>query len=699
MKLSQRLILFFILVSLIPLIAVGVFAFINFKEAMLQRTFDQLTSVRVVKTRQLESFFNDRYTDIEKFARSKEIIHLLELLQTNEYLGHEEELNEFKNAYLYQYFKNSGYYSELLLLTKNTSMAWSNGTNENNLPDTLNKILLSKPIEPGIVDFHHLSDKKIYKRLLFYTPVYNQNNKYLGLCVMTVPLDAINKIMLEKTPESGLGESGESYLVGSDFLMRSTSRFSDESVLSTEVKTEGSIEVLQGKIGTGIFPDYRGIKVLSSYEKLKIKGLDWAILVEMDYSEATIPISRTLNDIIFVSTLLIILIIGLSILISRSITNPITKLKNASILIGQGDFSQKVEKKSNDEIGALTESFNNMADQLQKKTSDLREREERLSHFYEATKDGIMLHKDGVPVLVNQALCELTGYSDSALMLLHMEDIIHCGTKFYEKKEESFEAIAVKSDKSTFPVEIQQSDIDFKGEKISACVIRDISPRKEMEEELRSEREQRLSALFDGQELERKRLSRDLHDGLGQRLIALKLHFESLSNAIPNSLDEQKIMLNSEIDITIDEVRQISGALNPPVLEEFGLDTATKNLCNSFSKNTGLRIYFDADGDLSQINDKQKTYLYRIVQEALNNVAKHAEASDINIQILKKSQSLLLMIEDNGKGFNTEDKHPPGNGLFNMRQRVILLQGKFNIESQAGKGTLISIHIPLKAKS
>ncbi|PLW91871.1 MAG: hypothetical protein C0592_13575 [Marinilabiliales bacterium] len=663
---------------------------------MLQRTFDQLTSVRVVKTRQIESFFHDRYFDIEKFASSSEIINLLGTLPENDHPEYEEKLNTFKEAYLYQYFKNCGYYSDLILYHGNRSMTWSNTEDPNFRPDTLHFILETEPDSSGVVDFHAEKHGEIYKQLIFYSPVYNDKNEYLGICVLTVPLDAINKIMLEKTPASGLGESGESYLIGSDFLMRSTSRFRDKSVLSTEVKTDGSLDVLTGNSGTGIFPDYRGIKVLSSYEKLNIKGLDWAILVEMDYNEATIPITRTQNDIIFISVLLIVVIVGLSFVISRGITNPIIKLKNASVLIGEGDFSQQVEKKSNDEIGALTESFNKMADQLQKQTSDLKEREERLSHFYEATKDGIMLHKEGVPVLVNQALCDMTGYSETALMLLDMQDIIHCGTKLLDKKEESFEATGVKSDKTTIPVEIQQSNIDFRGQTISACVIRDITLRKKMEAELQIEREQRLSALLDGQELERKRLSRDLHDGLGQRLIALKLHFENIANKLPNEALPQKEKLSNEIDFTIDEVRQISGALNPPVLEEFGLDIALKNLCNGFSKDSGIHVFFDSSGDISEVNYKQKTYLYRIVQEALNNILKHAKASEARIQLLKKTQSILLMIEDNGIGFNPEDSGRPGNGLFNMRQRVLLLQGRINIESENGKGTLISIHIPIK---
>jgi len=149
--------------------------------------------------------------------------------------------------------------------------------------------------------------------------------------------------------------------------------------------------------------------------------------------------------------------------------------------------------------------------------------------------------------------------------------------------------------------------------------------------QLKDERLKRMSALYDGQEMERQRISRELHDGLGQKLIAIKLQLESTSK---QNADETKTTIDEvKVDFLkiIDEVRQISNNLAPNILNESGIDVSLKNLCESINRTTKIDIELSVFGDYSTNDPKVKFYIYRIAQEALNNAIKHSGATKIQI--------------------------------------------------------------------
>lgn len=217
---------------------------------------------------------------------------------------------------------------------------------------------------------------------------------------------------------------------------------------------------------------------------------------------------------------------------------------------------------------------------------------------------------------------------------------------------------------------------------------------KKNTQELIDEKTKRISALYDGQEFERHRISRELHDGLAQQLIAVKMTLENLISK-KELLEEHKISdLKNQINSSIDELRRISYDLAPAGILEFSIEIALKNLCCQIQNTTSILIDFSAYGNFQNLNQRIKIYLYRIVQEALNNVIKHAEATQIHIQLTEISQNLVLMIEDNGKGFNyNANELGLGKGLFNMRERSILLNGNFDVETSTGNGTTIRVKV------
>lgn len=699
-SLKYRLIALFLTLGLGSMIAISIYFYNKNKEAILQRTFEQLTSVRVVKKRQIETFFKDRVREIELISRSEEILKFLNFIPPS---GFEKQYSRCfdYDKYLNRYLNSGGYYDRFFIADVNENIVSGNVLG---MHDSLSfypaKDLTEYPVfktlidscllkkESVIADYTFEFTKNEAPALYMSTPILDDSSDIMGVVVLQVSLSAINQIMLEKSSGSGLGESGESYLVGKDLLMRSTSRFKPNSVLSTKVKTLACISALSGLTGTEIVSDYRGISVFSSYSPLEIKGLNWVILAEIDFDEAMIPVQRSGNDILYISILMSFIIIGLSIFFSSNLIAPIIRLQKATKQVQEGNYNIEIEASGKDEITALITAFNRMTRHIKNQTEELIEREERLSHFYEATQDGIFLHKADKAILVNNALEKLTGYSVEELMNKKLSDIIN-----QNAKSNRYESLCKHKSGKLFPVEVQESSIQYKEQLIKACVIRDITRRKEIEQDLEQEREKRISALFDGQEFERKRLARELHDGLGQEMIALKLMMESTDFNDIGNIEKQYNTFKTEMDRLIAGVRQISYDLMPPVLSEFGIETAINQMCRNINQSTKTKVTFDCIGKGFECDDKTTMYLYRIAQEAVTNALKHAETDRVELQLVEQERAFLLIVEDFGKGFNVESIKT-GNGLYNMRERVRILTGRFDIISEKNKGTLVNVKIP-----
>ncbi|HSA04386.1 MAG TPA: ATP-binding protein, partial [Tenuifilaceae bacterium] len=145
----------------------------------------------------------------------------------------------------------------------------------------------------------------------------------------------------------------------------------------------------------------------------------------------------------------------------------------------------------------------------------------------------------------------------------------------------------------------------------------------------------------------------------------------------------------------IDEVRQISNNLAPNILNESGLDVALKSLCTSMANTTDIEIEFSAYGDYVTTDSKVKFYIYRIAQEAVNNAIKHSGANRIQLQLMGNKDNIILVLEDNGKGFNYSNNFcTPCNGIYNMKERAKLIGGTFDIETEPNAGTTIRLKVP-----
>ncbi len=206
---------------------------------------------------------------------------------------------------------------------------------------------------------------------------------------------------------------------------------------------------------------------------------------------------------------------------------------------------------------------------------------------------------------------------------------------------------------------------------------------------------QSLSSMVAGQEAERNRIASDLHDSLGGTLSALKLQFEHV--VMDNKLADDRPFHNISklIDGACSEVREIARNLKPASLENIGLEAAIRDLINKYNANTDIEMTFHTFvGDLELAYDT-KLNLYRIIQELLNNVIKHAEATEVDVQLSKAEEELIVKVEDDGKGFNINWVNK-GLGLDSMKSRVNVLKGDLNIDTAPGRGTSVIIHLPIK---
>ena len=219
-----------------------------------------------------------------------------------------------------------------------------------------------------------------------------------------------------------------------------------------------------------------------------------------------------------------------------------------------------------------------------------------------------------------------------------------------------------------------------------------------MELELAQQQEQAARSVLDAEEKERKRIAGDLHDGIGQMMSAAKMNLSALEDVIPFSNQEQRAVFEKAIrmvDESCREVRMVSHLMMPGVLEKYGLAAALRELSEK-AAHPGLKINFHAEGLDNKVAPPVEIVLYRVVQEAVNNVLKHAGASMLDISLIGDEEGIAVTIEDNGKGFDPAELFSKtGIGMGNIKSRVEYLKGSLEIDAAPGKGTLLAIHIPI----
>jgi signal transduction histidine kinase len=202
--------------------------------------------------------------------------------------------------------------------------------------------------------------------------------------------------------------------------------------------------------------------------------------------------------------------------------------------------------------------------------------------------------------------------------------------------------------------------------------------------------------VVEAQELERRRLARELHDETGQALTSILLGLKSLEDAL--GADEARAAvanLRELVVATLQDVRRLAVELRPKVLDDFGLVPALERLTETFGEQTGIAVRFEGGIQDERLAPEAETALYRIVQEALTNIVKHAQARNVSIVLTRKPGSVAAVIEDDGQGFDPANSREGGFGIEGMRERVGLLDGRLEVESNGESGTTIVAEVPV----
>jgi PAS domain S-box-containing protein len=440
-----------------------------------------------------------------------------------------------------------------------------------------------------------------------------------------------------------------------------------------------SVKAVLGEEGAVRGKDYRGAPVLAANRI--IPDSPWYLTAKIDIAEVNAPLRRWLY-LIPILTLSMMAAAGLGVaFIWRS----------RDVQLYRQQYESELERR------ALSQRY----EYLTKYANDII----------------LIMDKDGRIIEANDSAVVSYGYSRDELFNLHLWDLFvdrrHSMTEPEQMETEAreglrFEGINCRQDGTTFPVEISASLVEMGDKRIYQYIIRDISERK-LKEKILQESEQQLrffsSQLMIVQENERRRISKELHDELGPALMILKFQLSSIETRLPKNskaLRNEFETLPHYLDDVIENVRRLSWDLNPTVLEQFGLATAVKNLLEDFSKHFAIQW---EPPQVEEINDLfsplSQTNIYRIFQEALTNIGRHAQAAQIFIGIEKRDGYVTFIIEDNGRGFdpqavmNRQDRQR-GIGLAAMQERARMAGGRLEIRSRPGSGTHLVFTIPLE---
>jgi len=345
----------------------------------------------------------------------------------------------------------------------------------------------------------------------------------------------------------------------------------------------------------------------------------------------------------------------------------------------------------------------------------LGESEARKKAIMQAALDGIItFDHEGRMIELNSAAEKIFGFGQSKLIGENVMEVVPASFKPWFKnglanhfagdkgpvQGSRIEMPALRSDGSSFAAEFTITRIKLAGPPMFTLYIRDITQRKRAEAELRALPQRIIKA----QEAERSRIAQELHDGINQLIASVKMRLRKIDSSLPDLKPAAREILarcDRLLVKVLDENRRIAHNLRPTELDNLGLAAACSSFCNEIQLRTNLKFQCRLIAASQRLPLAVELNLFRIVQEAVNNVEKYARAKSVKLGIRIGEDSAVLKIQDDGQGFDAKTLKPGGKkhhglGLTNMRERALFLGGNCEIESLPGRGTTITVRVPLK---
>ncbi|MFY9151703.1 MAG: PAS domain S-box protein [Prolixibacteraceae bacterium] len=354
-----------------------------------------------------------------------------------------------------------------------------------------------------------------------------------------------------------------------------------------------------------------------------------------------------------------------------------------------------------------SEQLKKSADELNNINIALKRSEEKYRSYIDNAPDGVfVIDETGRFLEVNDSVCNITGYSKSELLALSVQDLIL----------PEFQNVIIDQLKSQSKDNCIKADLSVRhkqGIETWLCMevisleefrllgfIKDITDRKKIEEELKLSLEQlRQLAKYKekARESERKSVARELHDDLGQALTAVKIDLGLIKQNVTNPDVLAKITkVTGLVSDTIKSVQRLTSQLRPEIIDDLGLDAAIKWYTKEFSQRSNIEIFLDMDSSL-EINPENSLTLFRIMQESLTNIVRHAKASRVEIALTNMGDKINFRITDDGIGIDEIDLDSKKSfGIMGMKERAASLGGTCNIFNANGKGAIVDLIFPAR---
>lgn len=427
---------------------------------------------------------------------------------------------------------------------------------------------LDEPEEYVLQDYDFYVPSESAPAAFLAAPVWRGGHK-AGVLAIQVSAAELDRLMSSER----LGRSGRLSIVGPDNTLRSGEFILREKMAGFDRDTEE----------TEMAADLKGKLRLCSHARLRVPGLDWALMAEIDAEEALAPVKELQKRILLIGSLIAVAFLAVAGWLARSVTEPVLELARAARRMGQRDFSFRLPADRRDEIGQLADSFKRMAEELERTTVS------------------------------------------------------------------------------------------------------------------KSELEALAGRLITAQEEERQRVARELHDDITQRLAALAIDAGTLAqSADPEKLRGGLERVKLEMAQLSRDIHGLSRRLHPKLLDDLGLVAAIEAECRAVFDRGGPVMEFVAQGEWTDLPKPVALALFRIVQESLRNIEKHAGAEEGAIRLEREGMWAHLTVQDAGRGFA---ERTPGLGLASMEERARLLAGRFAVESKPGEGTRVEVWLPIDEKT
>ena len=450
---------------------------------------------------------------------------------------------------------------------------------------------------------------------------------------------------------------------------------------------------------------------------------DWYAYAGIPASTAFAEARQRALESAAAGVLVALLAAALAMWTARALSGPVDAMAETARDIARGDWDARFEGEGFTEIVEIATEFNLALDALEEKARLLRESESRLSGILDTVMEGVISIDEQQRVVVfNREAERIFGRSAARMMGQPLGILVP--ERFRAQHEEHIRRFAatgqtnrpmgkygliygLHADGAEFPIEATISQSGIAPDRLLTVVLRDVTERLRAEQALRgyAERLRQLSRrLFETGESERRRLARELHDRIGQNVTALNLNLNMLRGELPSDLLEKVGARLNDCDTLLFHtgqlVRDIMIDLRPPGLDELGLFAALNEHARQFSSRTGCSATVSGTAVMPRPPPATEITLFRIAQEALINIAKHAGATEVAVTLESGTDTVILTVADNGHGFDVAARLAqagPSLGIVGMRERAESIGARLRVESAPGHGTRVIVEAPRAA--